>query len=456
MVAANQNSEKLFSWAESKCPTYFPALNATTGTSESYNYKYYPKTASYLALSGEEVFRYIPKLGTEISSLGLINDYLTLTECPAEIKDKSINDTLSQELDNAFKTTVENNKGIGAVMAVRTADGKVWKGATGYSVYEDKKAMTTDLHFRIGSISKTFTSTLTLILVDQGKLSLDATVNSLVPELGIVMGDIITVENLLEMRSGLSKYLSNLEFYNTFVLGNPGYVFTNPMDVITYSNVKYSNPNAEFLYNNGNYMILGLIIEKITGISYAEALSQHILQPLNLLHTSLAIDLNMPTPYAYGYNYDKVYDYEGNSSYMLLNNTFYLNPPMAWSAGGMISTLDDLLIWARAYNDGLLLSDELHTKQFTQQAVTDNVGIHSYGLGTMSYSKTYDGTKIEIFGHDGYLPPYGSWVAKYGNTDIVLLMNGTGDLGSEQANAYAPLVASYVLTDMINMLINKK
>jgi len=164
----------------------------------------------------------------------------------------------------------------------------------------------------------------------------------------------------------------------------------------------------------------------------------------------------MPTPYAYGYNYDKVYDYEGNSSYMLLNNTFYLNPPMAWSAGGMISTLDDLLIWARAYNDGLLLSDELHTKQFTQQAVTDNVGIHSYGLGTMSYSKTYDGTKIEIFGHDGYLPPYGSWVAKYGNTDIVLLMNGTGDLGSEQANAYAPLVASYVLTDMINMLINKK
>jgi len=451
-VAEEVDSKQLFSWAESKCPTYFPSLGATTGTSDIYQYKYYPKTDSYLASSGEQVFYYAPKLGSEITSLGLIKDYLSLTECPDNTGTNTVSDELAQGLDNALKTAVENNKGIGAVLLVRTEDGKLWKGSTGYSVFENKTEMTTDLYFRIGSITKTFTSTLTLMLVDQGKLSLDDTINSLVPELGMVMGDIITVENLLEMRSGLAKYLANLDFYNTYVLGDSGYVFSNPADVIAYSNSKYSDPDTEFLYNNGNYMILGMMIEKVTGMSYPEALSQHILQPLNLHHTYLATDLNMPVPFAYGYNYDKVYDLDGNPSYMLLNNTFYLNPLMAWSAGGMISNINDLLIWSQAYTNGYLLSDELHAKQFAQQPVADNAGIHSYGLGSMTYSQTYDGTKIEILGHDGYLPPYGSWVARYGNTDMVLLMNGTGDLGSEQANAYAPLVASYVLTDIINMV----
>lgn len=450
--AQDITSEQLFSWAESKCPNYFPSIGAETGTIENDPYKYYPKTDSYLLISGEQVFYYTPKSGPELAYLGLLEDYVNLTECPAYFDNNTVSDELAQKLDNALKTTVENNSGIGAVMVVKTENGDIWKGATGYSVFEDKTAMTSDLYFRIGSITKTFTSTLTLILVDAGKLSLDTTVNSVVPELDIVNGDIITVENLLEMRSGLSKYLADPDFYNTYILGDSGYVFSNPEDVIAYSNIEYSMPGAEFLYNNANYMILGLIIEKITGMYYVDSLSQYILQPLNLEHTFLPDNLNMPEPFAYGYNYDKVYDLDGNLSYMLLNNTFYLNPSMAWSAGGMISNADDLLIWAEAYNNGYLLSDELHAKQFFQKPVTDNVGIYNYGLGTMTYSKSYDQTMIEIIGHDGYLPPYGSWVAKYGNSDIVLLMNGTNDLGSEEANAYAPLVASYVLTDFINML----
>jgi len=450
--AQDVTSEQLFSWAESKCPTCFPSIDASNGTIGKDVYKYYPKTDSYLLISGDQVFYYTPKDGPELAYLGLIEDYVNLTECPAYFHSNTVSNELAHKLDSALKTTVENNSGIGAVMVVKTENGGVWKGATGYSVFEDQTPMTTDLYFRIGSITKTFTATLTLMLVDAGKLSFDTTINSVVPELGIVMGDIITVKNLLEMRSGLSKYLANLDFYNTYILGDSGHVFSNPEDVIAYSNIAYSMPGAEFLYNNANYMILGLIIEKITNMSYVDALSQYILQPLNLEHTFLADDLNMPVPFAYGYNYDKVYDLYGNSSYMLLNNTFYLNPTMAWSAGGMISNLDDLLIWSEAYNNGYLLSDELYAKQFFQYPVTNNVGIHSYGLGTMTYSKTYDETKIEISGHDGYLPPYGAWIAKYGTSDIVLLMNGTGDLGSEEANAYAPLVASYVLTDFLDLV----
>lgn len=450
--AQDVTSEELFAWAESKCPTYFPAIGAATGTIGDDPYKYYPKTDSYLLISGEQVFYYTPKAGPELAYLGLLEDYVNLTECPAYSDTNTVSNESARQLDTFLKTTVENNGGIGAVMVVKTEDGRVWKGATGYSVFEDKTPMTTDLYFRIGSITKTFTSTLTLILVDAGKLSLDTTINSIVPELGIVMGDIITIENLLEMRSGLSKYLANIDFYNTYILGDSGYVFSNPEDVIAYSNVVYSMPGADFLYNNANYMILGLIIEKITNMPYLDALTQYILQPLNLKHTFLPDDLNMPQPFAYGYNYDKVYDLYGNPSYMLLNNTFYLNPSMAWSAGGMISNLDDLLIWSEAYNNGYLISDELHAKQFFQNPVADNEGIHSYGLGTMTYSKTYDDAAIEVYGHDGYLPPYGSWVAKYGTSDIVLLMNGTGDLGSDEANAYAPLVASYVLTDFINQM----
>jgi D-alanyl-D-alanine carboxypeptidase len=268
-----------------------------------------------------------------------------------------------------------------------------------------------------------------MMLIDDGLVNLDTTVNEVLPELNIVMDYKITIRNLLEMRSGLGKYLGNEDFAK-FLIYDPEHVFT-PEELVAYFNYKVSEPGTDFLYNNGNFVLLGLMIEKLTSMAYDQAVDTYILNPLHLTSTYLPINLNMPDSFAYGYEYD----YDANIS---INKTYYLNPTMAWSAGGFISNADDLLIWAKAYTDGDLISDSLYEEQFTFRDAENNIGIDAYGLGLMKYGY--------LVGHDGFIPPYGSWLATYKGYKFVLLMNGTGQV------AIPALVASYVLTDIIDMV----
>lgn len=340
---------------------------------------------------------------------------------------EEFNESLGKKLESSLQKSIEEHNVTGAVLAVRSDNGSSWKGSAGYSILENETEMSTDLSFRIGSITKTFTATLILILIDEGLLSLETTLNEVVPELEIIMGDQITIENLLEMRSGLEKYLANEDF-GGFYIYDPGRIWT-PEELVYYTNNKVSEPNSTFLYNNGNFIILGLIVEKLTGMEYESAANKYIFKPLNMENTYLPSDLNVPEYFAYGYEYDATSD-------LNINITYNFHPSLAWSAGGMISNADDLLIWANAYTEGLLISDELHQKQFTLQTAENNIGIDSYGFGAMKYGN--------LIGHDGFIPPYGSWVATYKNYKFVFLLNGTGDV------AIPALVASYVLNDIID------
>lgn len=343
---------------------------------------------------------------------------------------KTFDITLAKQMESALNTSINEHNITGAVLAVRSPDSASWKTAVGYSIEETDTNMTTNLYFRIGSITKTFTSTLTLMLVDGGLISLDTTVNEVVPELNVLMGDFITIRDLLDMRSGLQTYVANEDF-GTYIAFDPGRIWL-PEELVYYTNIVLSEPNVTFLYNNGNYIILGLIIEKLTSESYTKALEHYILNPLGLRNTLMPDNGNMPEPFANGYQYNV----EAN---LTANFTYYLNPSIAWSAGGLISNVDDLLIWSNAYIKGSLLSEVSHQEQFTLLPVTseENPVIQKYGLGVMQ-----DGILI---GHDGFIPPYGSWVATYKNYDFVLLLNGT-----RQSSVESVFAATTVLEDVIN------
>lgn len=274
----------------------------------------------------------------------------------------------------------------GAAVAVVSPEGAVWKGASGISDIQNNTAMTPDLKFRIGSLTKTFTAVVILQLVQEAKLSLDQTLDSLFPGIVPDTGK-ITVRQLLNHTSGLFDYAqaenpSFLEGIRTSPLKQ-----YSPEDLIAVSN---NNPpcNAAgegFHYSNTNYILLGMIIEKITGNAYGEEVYSRIINPLHLDSTSVPETPDMPDGSTHGYTF-----IDG-----ALLDTSRIDTSWAFSAGNMISNAQDLLTFLDAVIRGTLL-DEKHTAEmFTFVEVFPTM---QYGLGLEKTGEAIGHTGDFVFG----------------------------------------------------------
>lgn len=204
--------------------------------------------------------------------------------------------------------------------------------------------MSTDLHMRIGSVTKTFTGTLILQLAQDGELSLNDKINEYVP--GIPNGKKITLRMLANMTSGIASYYTD-DFLDQY-FGAPETIFT-PDELIAFgvSASPIFKPGAEFNYSNTNTILLGKVIEQVTGQPVAAVLQQRILGPLGLTNTSFP-DTSpvIPDPHPQGYTL------QGGAEPDDPTNATDWNPSFGWTAGGMISTLEDLLVYDRALGTG--------------------------------------------------------------------------------------------------------
>jgi D-alanyl-D-alanine carboxypeptidase len=183
-----------------------------------------------------------------------------------------------------------------------------------------------------------------------------------------------------------------------------------PEQLVKFSIDTTTEPDKEFRYNNANYILLGMLIEKVTNNSLSNQMKRRILQPLGMSHTFMLTELKMPAPYAHGYLYE-----EGKA----IDATFSIHPSLFWTAGGIVSTAADQLIWARALLEGRLLSPQAHSEQFNMKAVSGK--LRFYGLGTANM----DG----LIGHGGNVNNmYTCFVGRYHGYDVAILVNGqTGD-----------------------------
>src|SRR4051812_30444924 len=188
-------------------------------------------------------------------------------------------------LDQIVATRLGGQMVPGAVAGVAIPGRGSWLSAQGIADLRTAAPITTDDHFRIGSVSKTFTATLVLQLVDEGKLNLDDTLEPYVP--GIPNGAEITIRQVLQMTAGIYDFSLDAQFAAAYDR-DPTTLFT-PDDVIAI--VKRHEPDfapgASLSYSDTNYILLGLVIEKLTGMSVAEALQESIFAPLGLTETSL-------------------------------------------------------------------------------------------------------------------------------------------------------------------------
>jgi D-alanyl-D-alanine carboxypeptidase len=271
--------------------------------------------------------------------------------------------------------------------------------------------MTTGDAFRVGSITKTFTATAVLQLVDEGKFGLDDPVGRYVP--GVPNGDQATVRQVLAMTAGIPNYTEDPAFVAA-VTADPLMAFT-PQDALAIA-LRYPPdfaPGAETRYSDTNYIVLGLLIERASGQPAPDVIARLILTPLGLTHTTFPTTPEMPDPFAHGY----LLTAEGAPPRDVTRS----NPDLAGTAGAMISDLEDLRVWAKALANGALLQPATQRARLAWTTLPGASGVEiRYGLGIAEIAG-FIGHTGATFGYStfmGYLPDEDA-------TAVVLTNNGS-------------------------------
>jgi CubicO group peptidase (beta-lactamase class C family) len=290
-------------------------------------------------------------------------------------------------LDCYFENKVKFNGFNGAVL-VSFKGTPIFERYYGYKDYPNKEKLTAKSTFQIASTSKTFTSGAVLLLVQQNLMSLDDTLQKFFPNFPYKG---VTVRTLLNHRSGLPDYLRFTEEY-----WKNKKKFMENQDVldlmIRYKPKLLNKPDTYFKYNNTNYVLLALIVEKVSGIPFCDFLHQAIFVPLGMTDTWL-YDPRSPRPSA-------TKGYKGSR---------WTEDQIIYTDGvtgdkGIYSTVRDLYKWDQALYSGKYLRPEILGLAFTPQSF-EKPGNKNYGLGWRMQDQA-DGTRM-IY-HNGWWHSYTS------------------------------------------------
>ncbi|KLO30330.1 serine hydrolase domain-containing protein [Mycobacterium haemophilum] len=329
----------------------------------------------------------------------------------------SLDPATVRQLDGAIDDARRTASIPGAIVGLWGPQGQYVR-AFGVSDKTTGAAMNADFYSRIGSETKTFTVTALLQLADQARVHLDDPIAKYVDS--VPAGDRITLRQLARMQSGLSNY-TNTQAFRQAYLADPhrhfspqellGYAFAQPPECL---------PGEAFHYSNTNTVLLGLVVEKVSGQSLPDYLREHVITPLGLSHTSFPTTNGFPEPHAQGYT-----TLTSNGAEATATDW---DPSWAWAAGAMISTLDDLHVWTIAAATGKLLSPAMQRQRLE---TVDEPGVPvriRYGLGIGNFAGW--------IGHDGTLPGYET-VAVYlpdKQLTLVILTNTNIDYRGEAAS----------------------
>lgn len=317
-------------------------------------------------------------------------------------------------LDGIVKSVAENLQIPGAVAILKTPDGdltvKYGTGARGQNNPVDPAE-----HVRIGSNTKTMTGTVILQLVQEGKIKLDDPVSKFRSD--VPNGDNITIEQLLDMRSGLFNYTETAELNQT--LDDDPQKQWKPEELLAlgFANPPYFPPGQGYHYSNTNIVLLGLIAESLDGKPLPQIFQSRLFGPLGLTGTSFpdTADDTIPAPYSHGYvfgtNMDTLTDpalpepmqAAAEDGSLQPNDVTNVNPSWAWAAGAGISTANDLVTWVQALVGGKLLGADLQAQRLASvQPTSPDSGSAEYGWGIAKMGP--------MFGHTGELPGYNSFM----------------------------------------------
>jgi len=311
---------------------------------------------------------------------------------------------LEQAADKVFLQSAA--PGIIALVSIEGYDDLIIK--RGVSDIVSKEPMNETNHFRIASNTKPFTGEAVLMLVDEGKINLDSSISYYLPQYNIPNGNKITVRMLGRMRSGLYNYSDDPGLWTTFEASN--FIMTFPPDsllTIAFRHPPNFAPDSGYEYCNTGIVLLGLLIEKVTGKPANEVIYEKIIKPLKLNNTYWGSTFFLTAPYCKGYNSDFL---------GALTDVTNWNPSWGYTAGQLVSNIADMKAWAKLDAEGIFLSDKMKAERF-------NFGPEGYGFCIERVGNNWVGHPGIIFGFNSqifYNAAKKTTLVIYSNTDTGL------------------------------------
>jgi D-alanyl-D-alanine carboxypeptidase len=317
---------------------------------------------------------------------------------------------LTRALDTSFRAA----RAPGVMVSVSRGDGTPWTAVRGTADPATRAPVQDDLYTRIASVTKTFTATMVLQLVDEGKLALDDPIARWFPDLSD--GDEITVRMLGNMSSGIDSYSLDPTVQKEYS-ADPERTFTNDELIAAGTSLPRRFPPGEgFLYSNTNFVMLGRIVEAETGKPYAEALQERVFDRLDMRQSSAPTVTAIPDPHWQGFTTQ--FSEDGRP----VNATAW-SPTFAGPAGDIVSTLADTRTWTRSVGTGSLISPEAQRERLRPNpASVGNGRAYLFGLGEE------DGW----LAHSGRLPGFTSQIAYDPATDTSIVVLANSDIPTDQ------------------------
>ncbi len=367
------DSNALFDWAEINYPQYFNPSSSATETIGDYFARFYPKTKNYIGTLGNDVYVLGDVFGEGVIKVGIISDFIKTTT----------------------EAYIESENFTGTIL-VKKNNSDVLRKGFGFADKSQQIHNSLDTRYRIGSLTKAFTALAIVQLKNANKIGgYDDPVSNYIQN--YPRGKEITIRQLLTHRSGIPEYLPK-------VIPSKNY---SPSELIALFN---SEPLAfesgqQFSYSNSNYILLGYLIELLSGQSYEDYLKNNIFNTLDMFNTEYGTNTIAGIKYGKGYrsiNQSQLAD--------------FIDMTIPYSAGALTSSAIDMGVWANSFLTKRLFSETDAEEIFSED---------SYGFGWIT---------IQIHGklaylHTGAINGFSSIIAIFPkeNSYIVALSNVEGE-----------------------------
>jgi CubicO group peptidase (beta-lactamase class C family) len=321
--------------------------------------------------------------------------------------------TKADKLDKLISTYAEYGKFNGSVLVAEKGN-VIYKKGFGLADMEWNIPNQPDTKHRLGSITKQFTALLIMQLVEQGKLKLDVPISTYLPDYPKQNAGVITIHHLLTHTSGIPNMTSFPGFLKN--VSRNAYTPVQLVNMSADSTLQFK-PGERFAYSNSGYLVLGYIIEKVTGKSYKQVLQENILTPLGMLGTGYDHHETLLKNRASGY--------EKNGRHYV--NAHFIDMSVPHAAGAMYSTVEDLYRWDQAlYGNQLLRKEnvELLITKHIQSGGSNHYG-YGWGIGDIPLGNT--GERIGTIGHGGGINGFNTQITRIpSDKSFIVLLNNTG------------------------------
>jgi CubicO group peptidase (beta-lactamase class C family) len=329
-------------------------------------------------------------------------------------------DASAAKIDAVFAHVVAT-AAPGCAVGVQRGDDAPIRRAFGTADLEHAVPVSVDTVFEAGSVSKQFTAAAALILVNQGKLSLDDDIRKYLPEMPDY-GHPITIAELIGHTSGLRDW-GDVEAIAGWPRTDRVYDMTDVLHIAARQRTLNFDPGTAWSYTNTGFNLLAIIVQRVSGTSFEDFTREHLFAPLGMTHTQWRDDFRrVVSNRAIAYHRVAPGVYE---QMMPFENTY--------GHGGLLTTVGDLLIWNKALDDGRLGASVTKAMQTRTLLSDGRPTVYARGL----FLRSYHG--MSEISHDGATAGYRAWLGRYPDQHVsmAILCNADSAVPSEYAHAVA-------------------